>query len=166
MLDDRLDGSDCARLIHGAEGTRVCGDERGSGYETFEHTADVGLKVRGATLRDLFEQAAAGFINVMFDTGTINCVRTMSISARGGDPEELLVAWLEEILFAVEADGFAPAAVRVTKLGPTEVAGELTGEDFDPERHHLSCAVKAVTYHDLKIRRTNGACEVSIVFDV
>ena len=86
--------------------------------------------------------------------------------AEGGAPEELLVGWLEEILFAFEVDGFVPAAARVESLGDGEVVGELRGEDLDPRRHELRHAVKAVTYHDLAIKRVAGGYEVHIVFDV
>lgn len=137
-----------------------------SGYETFEHTADVGLAVRGQSLQDLFEQAAAGFIDLMLDAETVSPTRTINITARAEQPEELLVAWLEEILFAFDAEAFAPAAARVESLGQGEVRGQLSGEDFDPQRHEVRLAVKAVTFHDLAIRNVGGRYEVKIVFDV
>ncbi len=137
-----------------------------SGYSTFEHTADVGLEVRGTSLTDLFEQAAAGFIDLMFDTRTIRPVRTVPIAVLAEEPEELLVGWLEEILFAFDANGFAAAEARVASLGGGEVKGHLVGEDFDPRRHEVRMAVKAVTYHNLAIGKVGESYEVKIVFDV
>ena len=40
------------------------------------------------------------------------------------------------------------------------------GEAFDGARHEARSAVKAVTYHNLEIRRGEGGYEVDIVFDV
>ncbi len=138
----------------------------GGGFESFEHTADVGLRVWGSSLTELFEQAAAGLMDLMLDTDTVDAARTMSISALAHEPEELLVAWLEEILFAFEADAFAPATARVVSLGNGEVRGELSGEDFNPRRNEVRQVIKAVTYHDLTIKKVMGTYEVRIVFDV
>jgi SHS2 domain-containing protein len=136
------------------------------GYEFFEHTADVGVRAWGGSLTELFEQAAAGFINAMFDPCTIRRRRVRQVTAAGQSPEELLVAWLEEILFAFDAERFAPAAASVASIEGGEVRGELWGEDFDPSRHRVRQAVKAVTYSDLRIEKRGDLYEVRIVFDV
>jgi SHS2 domain-containing protein len=137
-----------------------------SGFEAFDHTADVGLRVWGRELADLFEQAGAGFIDLMIDPGSVRCRERRSIQVEGGETEELLVAWLEEILFALDAEGFAPRSAAVECLEPGKLRGALCGERFDPARHEVRQAVKAVTYHDLKVHRTESGYEVSIVFDV
>lgn len=143
----------------------ACRDMR-SGYETFEHTADVGLLVRGVDLPDLFLQAALGFLYVMFGDAPVRRERTMPVRAEGHGPEVLLVAWLEEILYAFEVHRFVPAEVRLLSLEEGQARGELVGEAFDPERHELAAVVKAVTYHDLTINRRQGGFEVRIVLDV
>ena len=136
------------------------------GYEAFEHTADVGLRVWGGSLSELFEQAAAGFISVLVDPNSAHPGRIVNVKITGGSPEELLVGWLQEILFAFDAEGFVPKEVRVVSVGENEVTGQLLGEDLDLSRHRLRQAVKAVTYSDLAIRESDGRYEVRIVFDV
>ena len=137
-----------------------------SGYEAFDHTADVGLKVRGRSMEDLFEQAAAGFIDLMFETDSVRTVQSMDVSAEGDEPEDLLVAWLQEILFAFEAGQFVTASAEVESLTEGKVTGRLRGEDFDAGRHEVCLVVKAVTYHGLEIERVGEGSQVSIVFDV
>ena len=137
-----------------------------SGFEAFEHTADVGLRVWGPELSDLFEQAGAGFIDLMIDPQSVRCRERRRIEIEGAEPEELLVAWLEEILFALDADGFAPKSADVECIEPGRLRGTLCGEPFDPARHEVRQAVKAVTYSDLRVRKTERGYEVSIVFDV
>jgi SHS2 domain-containing protein len=131
---------------------RALGGTAQSGYETFDHTADVGLLVRGRDMEDLFVQAAAGLIALLFGAGPVQ--------------EELLVAWLEEILMAFELEGLAIAGVDGVRLGRGVVTGELAGEPFDAARHELCTHVKAVTYHDLVVRRSACGCEVRLVLDV
>ena len=139
-------------------------DDRGS--TSFEHTADLGLRVWGPTMKDLFEQAAAGLASLMLDPATVRPTQTVRLAAEGEDRDELLVAWLNEVLFACEVGELAPGTVRVTAIGSGRAEGELHGEPFDPSRHELRHSVKAVTFHDLEITETDGRYEVSIVLDV
>ena len=140
--------------------------EMRSGFEPVEHTADVGIRARGTSLSDLFEQAARGMIGLMLDPQRVRPASTRAISARAEQPDELLVAWLSEILFAFDGLGFAPASASVKLLGPHDVSGELSGEDFDPKRHRPRHGIKAVTYHDLAIKKVGDLYEVTIIFDV
>jgi len=140
--------------------------ERDGGHETFEHTADVGVRVWGRTLEELFEQAAAGLIETMIDPSSVRERDRVSVSAEGPGSEDLLVAWLEEVLFAFEGRGFAPAAARVERMVEGRLEGTLSGEAFDRRRHRVRSEVKAVTYHDLVIKGTPQGLEVRIIFDV
>ena len=136
------------------------------GYESFEHTSDVGLRVWGRDLRELFEQAAEGLIDLLIDCDSVRVQRTLSISVRGEDPEDLLYAWLDEILYAFGVHQFAPASAHVGTLEGGRLTGELRGEEFDPTRHELRHGIKAVTYHDLAVQKKGDLYEVRIVFDV
>ena len=142
------------------------GERVQDGWEFFEHTADVGLRARGGNLRELFENAGNGLIDLMFGQDAVSACRSCLISADGDDAEQLLVAWLEEILFAFEADRFAPARVEVHDVADGRALGCLWGEEFDGERHQVGKAVKAVTYHNLAIRQKGDAYEVDVILDV
>jgi len=139
---------------------------RRAGFEAFDHTADVGLRVWGQGLEDIFEQAGAGLIDLLLDPRCVRPRQRRSIEVEGAETEDLLVAWLEEILFAFDAEGFAPASVEVEWCEPGRLRGALSGERLDGKRHELRRAVKAVTYHDLEVRKTDRGYEVRIVFDV
>jgi SHS2 domain-containing protein len=137
-----------------------------SGHDTFEHTADIGLEAWGASLEELFNEAAAGLLELVLEPDCVEGRAERTVSAQGESPEELLVGWLEEILYAFEAEGFAPADARVVSLGNNTVDGLLRGEKFDPDRHARGHIVKAVTYHALEIKRSDGTYEVRIVIDI
>jgi SHS2 domain-containing protein len=142
----------------------VCPNAAGS--ETFEHTADLGLRVWAPTLRGLFEEAGRGLIGMLFDGEVVRPEAEMAIAASGEEPEEMLVDWLSEVLLAFELERFVSAGLIVTGFGEGAVSGRLTGESFDPARHEPKCVIKAVTYHDLEIVRNGNVFEVRIVFDV
>jgi SHS2 domain-containing protein len=135
-------------------------------YEEFEHPADIGLRAKGRSLAELFENAGQGMIELMLDPRTVRARQSRPITASGDDTEMMLVAWLEEILFAFDADGFAPREVQIELLAEGQVRGCLRGEAVDERRHELRNAIKAVTWHDLKVQRRGDAYEVRIIFDV
>jgi SHS2 domain-containing protein len=137
-----------------------------AGSETFDHTADLGLRVWAPTLRGLFEEAGRGLIGMLFDAESVRPEAEMPVEAAGGEPEEMLVDWLTEVLLAFELERFVPADLVVSGFGADAISGRLVGETFDPARHEPRCVIKAVTYHDLEIVRAGDAFEVSIVFDV
>ncbi|MFO8007860.1 MAG: archease [Candidatus Brocadiia bacterium] len=136
------------------------------GHDTFEHTADVGIRAWGSDLTELFEQAAAGLIEMLLNPGTVEPEQSRPVEVAGDSPEDMLVSWLEELLFAFEAEEFAPADARVDSLADAALRGTIRGEPLDRSRHELRSAVKAVTYHDLTIRETGAGYEVRIVLDV
>jgi len=135
-------------------------------YEEFEHSADVGLRVRGRSLRELFQNAGRGMAELMLDTERVKPRATREVQVEGDDVEMLLVAWLSEILFAFDADRFAPATVEVESLSETDVKGLIRGEPFKEWRHEVRNVIKAVTYHNLKIEKSGGEYRVEIIFDV
>jgi len=141
-------------------------DEQRSGYESLDHTADVALRVWAPSTRELLEQATAGFIALMVDPDTVREEREVAVRATGTGPEELLVGWLNEILFAFDAEGLAPARATVESITDDEVRGRLYGQDFDPLRNDVRNVVKAVTFHALAVKRLGDVLEVTIVFDV
>jgi len=135
-------------------------------YEELDHGGDIGLRVCGRSLRELFENAASGMIELMLDPAGVAPREAREIEAEGDDAESLLVAWLSEILYAFDAEGFAPARAEVTSLDASRARGRLWGEDFEGSRHEVRNVIKAVTWHNLEVQRSGDDHQVIIVFDV
>src|SRR4051794_25814490 len=73
-------------------------------YEHFEHTADLGLRVRAAELDTLFDEAAqALFSMVVEDLATVQPTQCIDVALQGDDPELLLFDWLRELLYHFDA---------------------------------------------------------------
>ncbi len=136
------------------------------GFEPVAHTADLGIRAWGGSLEELFEQAAAGIVSLMVDPKTVRPAEARAVSAQAPETEELLVAWLNDVLFLFDGEHFAPASVRVTALGDGRVTGEVRGEEFDRRRHTARHSVKAATYHALEIKKTGETYEATVIFDV
>ena len=89
-----------------------------------------------------------------------------TFNVRAGDPAGLVVAWLAELLFAFDVDGwvFARFAVRTEADVALDAVGY--GETADLERHVLGTAVKAVTYHELDVRLEPGKAQMRVILDL
>ena len=138
------------------------------GYEFFEHTADVGAVVRGATLARLFENAARALFDLIGDSRTVRPRRRVRLAVEGAGLEDLLVRWLSELLYRHEVDRLIFSAFEVERVDRSRLRarGVAWGEPIDRRRHLLRHEVKAVTYHQLKIVRGRSAWRARIVFDI
>ncbi|MGC8856168.1 MAG: archease [Anaerolineae bacterium] len=133
------------------------------GFREVPHTADWALQVWGADLPELFAEAARGMITLagarLAEGPRVK--RTVKIEAP--DVESLLVAFLSEVLFFMEQEhlGFDSFQIVIEREGQT-VQAEMAGAPL----LSLTKAIKAVTFHNLNVRRTKRGYEVEIVFDV
>ena len=135
-------------------------------HETFEHTADLGLRIRAADLNTLFAEAAmALFETIVPDLASVRPLRRLDITLTGDDRAYLLFDWLKELLFHFDAEhlllGKFEARVRDDGL-----TGSAWGESLDRARHVLEHEVKAVTYHGLRVDKTDAGWEAELIVDI
>ena len=122
-------------------------------YEIFEHTADLGLRVRAPNLKELLTDAAHGlFAMVVDDLSAVNPTVCREFRIAGSDQTYLLFDWLNELLFVCDTErlAFSQFDVELTADGLLAVA---RGEPLDPARHRLTHEIKAITYHELKVEQ-------------
>jgi SHS2 domain-containing protein len=136
-------------------------------YETFDHTADLGLRIRAADLDTLFAEAAEALTSALVeDPATVEPRREVAIQVTGTDRAYLLFDWFKALLYHFDAEHllFRRFAVRVRDDGLDATAW---GEPYDPDRHPLSHEVKAVTYHGLRVdQEPNGDWLAEVIVDI
>ena len=67
-------------------------------FETFDHTADLGLRIRAADLNSLFAEAAKGLLSlIVANLDDVRTVDTVMFEVAGTDVEYLLFDWLSEL---------------------------------------------------------------------
>ncbi len=136
-------------------------------FETFDHTADAGLMARGATLPELFTNAALGLMSLLVEPSTVQPGGLRDrVRAEAPDRDALLVNWLNEILFLFSVQKEVFCRFQIRSFSDTAIEAEAEGELFDPGRHGLLREIKAATFHGLKISRTTEGWEARVVFDV
>ncbi len=136
------------------------------GYEFIEHTADLGVRATAPTLEGLFEQAARGMYALLgrIVPGPESAEATIDLQAP--DVEGLLHDWLGELLWEVDGSRRVFDTFRFERLDDTHLKAFCRGHVYDPAHSERSVEIKAVTYHDLQVRRRDDLYEVTVIFDI
>lgn len=133
-------------------------------FEELEHTADVRIRVRSATLEDLFSEAARALMVVMYgDVRSGGMTRQVELDAP--DLESLVQAFLSEVLFVSEVDGMAVSGADV-RISGTRLTAKLSGEPFSRDRHLGGREVKGIPMHGLSLRHDHDTYILELIFDV
>ena len=143
------------------------------GYKPFrfeEHTADVLIEAYGRTLEEAFSNAARAVFEVITDTSKVEPRECRKVEIEGFDLENTLYKWLEEFLVYFDSEGLVFSKFEVEKIERVgegyRVVGMGCGEPFNPEKHEHRTIVKAITYAQMSIERTNGPWKVKFVVDI
>ena len=136
--------------------------------ETFDHTADVGLRIIADDLDDLFRTAAEGvFDYIVANRDQVREVEEESVSLSADDPATLLVDWLNELIFRCETRHRLYSRFDVGLADEGRVLkGAIRGEPIDRDRHVLDHEVKAVTHHGLTLRREASHWLAELILDI
>ena len=134
-------------------------------FELLDHTADLFLRARGDSLAELAVACAEGMFSILVGEGDVEERTTVEIALEAEDAEELVHAWLRELLFRFSAEGVAFRRFDVHEAAATRLRATCSGEPFDPERHGGGIEIKAVTYHGFKVRHDQGGWLAEVLFD-
>ncbi len=135
-------------------------------FEIIEHPADVGFIAYGGTLNELLENAALAMLSLGCELGTIEERERREIRASGANVESLLFDWLAEILAVADSEGLAFRRAEVTEASEAKARGVVYGEKFDKTRHRAGTYIKAVTYHELRVEKTELRWKGRVYLDV
>lgn len=142
-------------------------------FDIVSHTADFQLRVYGQTLPKLFINACMGMFSCIGFHSELcskkddqiicsDLPQQHELEIKAIDKEMLLVDFLSEALYLSDVHNEAYWAVDIHTFIETYMQATLYGVKvtrFDLE-------IKAVTYHDLAIKKTDIGWQVDIVFDI
>jgi SHS2 domain-containing protein len=135
-------------------------------HETFEHTADLGLRIRAADLETLFAEAGEALMaTVVENPQAIEPRQEVSFSVSGEEREYLLFDWLNALLYQFETEHQVFRSFHVV-LTPQGLEATARGEPLDPQRHGLGHEVKAITYHGLTVQATPEGWRAEVIVDI
>ena len=135
-------------------------------FEFLDHTADIGLIVNGEDLRALFENAGEALFHLITDLRKVRRRTERRIEIGGESLERLMVDWLTELLYLHEVENLLFKGFHVESVGEDGLKAEVKGESFREGVHAIKTEVKAVTYHQIEVRKENGHWRAQIILDL
>ncbi|RKY32804.1 MAG: archease [Candidatus Omnitrophota bacterium] len=138
-------------------------------YQILEHTADIGIKVKGKDLKELFKNAAVAMFDIIVEKkpeNTQNGLDSKKIFIRqeAQNSEELFINWLNELLSLSAAKEMIFEDFQINKLDEENLIAQVRG--VDTNKYKVNTEIKAATYHGLKIEKGSTGWQAEVIFDV
>ncbi|MFA5930992.1 MAG: archease [archaeon] len=147
-------------------------------FEHFEHKADIGIRGKGNTLNQAFEECALALTAIMAEPSSIMLKKSHIIELNATDHGALLVSFLNELLFIKDKKKMIYAKFRI-KLGKENIVNEtgkvnemvtlkatMFGEKINYNKHSIKVDPKAATYSELFAGEKNGQFIAQCIIDV
>ena len=135
-------------------------------FETFEHGADVGIRGKGKSVSEAFENGAKSMFSLLVeDLDTITPEKSVIISCESFDLEGLFVAWLNSLLAESDMQRLVFSDFKV-KIQDLTLTGTAMGEPFDFSKHQRGVEVKGATFTELVVRQDGGWWIAQCIVDV
>jgi SHS2 domain-containing protein len=131
-------------------------------FAEIDHTADRAFRVAGRDMTALLENAARAMRALDGPQLTTAPPVTRAVEVEGVDRESLLVNWLNEILYLEQVHRLTCEQFYIHELRDYHLHARIEARECDRNCRQI----KAVTFHNLKIRETPEGLEAEIVVDV
>ncbi|MFQ5861845.1 MAG: archease [Candidatus Brocadiales bacterium] len=141
-------------------------------YTVIEHTADLAFMAYGKNIEELFENAAYALFDTFTDLSRVEetTERPVHIQLKTGnvetDTEQLLVKWLNELLYLNEVENLLFKRFKVEGIGAGELRALAYGEKFRPDHHVILTPLKAVTYHRIEVVKEPDRWHARVIVDL
>ena len=134
-------------------------------FEYFEATADIGLKAYGKDINEAFENASLAIFNIISDTSDINPLSEIEFEITSEDEVSLLYDYLEELLFYHETEFMLFSEFHVKIDENLHLKAKIKGEEIDWQKHERKTEIKAITFHKMKVTKTDHV-ELQAIVDL
>jgi len=110
--------------------------------------------------------AGIGMYGLITDIEKIGDSQALGIRISSDTPEGLLVNYLNELVFHFDAHNFIGRRIEFAEFSENFLKAIIFGGEFDPEKHEQRLLIKAATYHNIRVAKEEGRCEVEVIFDI
>jgi SHS2 domain-containing protein len=136
-------------------------------YELIEHTADIGIRIRGKDLKELFKNATCAMFDIIAEkiSRKKSLAQTKySIIQKADNLDELFVNWLNELLSLSATKEKIFCEYKFKRLDEHSLMAVVSGCDI--KDYKINTEIKAATYHGLKLEKVNSFWQAEVIFDV
>jgi SHS2 domain-containing protein len=135
-------------------------------YEVVDIFGDAGIRAFGIDCSEAWGNAGIGMYSLITDLEKIGEKKILVIDVSSDSPEGLLVKYLNELIFHFDTYNFIGKRIEIIEFSESFIRARVHGEEFDPRRHEQRLLLKAATYHNIKVGKSDNRCEVEVVFDI
>ncbi len=144
--------------------------DTGISCKVIDHTADTGIRASAPTIEALFQVCALGMMEIIMEGSSCKEEKPVikyPITIKGNDKEDLLYAFLSEILYLFDGESIIPLGFKSSKLeNCIFFSTTLEGIHFDEKIHDIGTEIKAITFHNLKIEKIENRWQTDVIFDI
>ncbi|MDP7116543.1 MAG: archease [Candidatus Woesearchaeota archaeon] len=134
-------------------------------YEFLDHTADAQFRAYGKDLEEAFSHAAEAMYAVMLKPDSIEKNVRKKVEAKGEDSKSLLYDFLEQLLVLLN-EGFLLNSVEKISIDNNKALKATVVGDNIKEKYDVHSEVKAITYHEMEIKKVKGKVMVQVIVDI
>ncbi len=134
-------------------------------YTQFDTTADMGIDVVSDTIEHLFETTAYAMFDLMIDSSALNPDTHLEVNLESRSLEDLLIDWLNELIFLSETRCVACVRFQVD-LNGFRLRALVEAVSVIPGSMNRIGMIKAATYHGLEIAISDNMLFLHVLFDV
>jgi SHS2 domain-containing protein len=138
-------------------------------FRVISHPSDIGIEAWGRDFQKALGEAATALFSIVTDLKTVRAAKTKHLAVAADDEPELVVNWLNELIFITSSQNWLPAkfSIKISREGSRyKLKGTIKGEPINRRRHPLKLEVKAATYNRLAVEKTPDSVRIRVVFDV
>ncbi len=133
-------------------------------FSLIEHTADIGIKIQGNNLEELFKSGFYGVLSIVASRKAL-ISESKTIELYAPDKESMLVDFLNEILYLINVKNWLPAKIVELNIDENNLKSVINGEKFSSP-DIIKTEIKATTYHNINIKKNVDTWETKVYFDL
>lgn len=136
-------------------------------YALIEHTADIGISVRGKTLKELFVNAGLAMFDLIAKrekAGGAGSSLKIKIEQKAQNLDELFVNWLNELLSLSSAKERILSGLKINSISENRLQATAAGDKT--ANYKVNTEIKAATYHGLELKKVSSGWQAKVIFDV
>lgn len=127
------------------------------------------MRIFGRSLKDLFASAAWAMFAVILEKtknrpGAVLTQKEIVVAEER--PEDLLKGWLDELLFFFSVEHLVLVRIKSIEIDEGRLRAVVLLDAFDREYYAIKDEIKAVTYHELEVRKERYNWQAHVIFDV
>ncbi|NWG12085.1 MAG: archease [Acidobacteria bacterium] len=139
---------------------------RGVSYQFFDHAADVGIDLRAESLEGLFTAAGHALTEWIGPEPDTPQTLNLRLDVKAETCEELLVRWLQELLFLFHQKHAYFAGTNSLNVTGCALSADVEFRIWEDALYRDYQEVKAVTYHQLYVGHEGDCWKARVILDI